>query len=702
DGVYAWYGGAGSTIEVSQIVNNAGHGVSNVEPSKTLLASNNWWGSNSGPIVEGNSACNPSGTGSTVTTGVAFSPFLSSAGADPGPLAAGASAILALAPERWFVPADGVIRAWVDITLRNGSGQPLPGRTILLNSTRGAVVDGGVTDIQGQTRAYVTSDTPGDALLTASLDYETACESASSPSARITFTPASDTPDLLPEEAAPYMNDGIDINPEPVTQGVSTMLQARLKNPNRFPISVNATFGISQLGLGLAFGPVGEVLNQIIPANDEAVIETVWTPPLSGHYCVQIDYSYQAAGDVSTAAVKTGSAQRNLDVAPGSLGSRKEKDILDKASKATGGISKLGADKGALFIPKQLAMYLVNWLLSTEREISKAMGGDPPRQDFTVLASPSKPAVTPVQPDGQISVGRAAALNSFVDAMLDAIAHGRASMVSLDRYGGASEAGELSWAAQQASALVYYKQQMGTALGKAADRLDAFLQVLQDEGVVDEVITADGIRSYQSRLSTQGFSADEVAAARLIGVTDSEMAAKLQEILSSNPDTEAVGSLRAYLAGIATNYRQLGCTLANPPNFPAVAARGVWASGPVTNTLARVFESTSTFAVGNPLTETATINLRVRRVDMPPDWMVTMRPMTVTLPAGGRTTVNVSIEAGSAAVQGTQPRVAIEGYAGSRLLGGVALDVAVPQAVAYDGRLRVYIPAAARYFSSGW
>ncbi|MDO8692314.1 MAG: Ig-like domain-containing protein, partial [Dehalococcoidia bacterium] len=203
DGVYAWYGGAGSTIEVSQIVNNAGHGVSNVEPTKTLFASNNWRGSNSGPALVGNSACNPSGTGSTVTTGVAFSPFLGSAGADPGPLAAGASAILALAPERWFVPADGVIRAWVDITLRNGSGQPLPGRTVLLNSTRGAVVDGGVTDIQGQTRAYVTSDTPGDAVLTASLDYETACESASSPSARITFTPASDTPDLLPEEAAP-------------------------------------------------------------------------------------------------------------------------------------------------------------------------------------------------------------------------------------------------------------------------------------------------------------------------------------------------------------------------------------------------------------------------------------------------------------------------------------------------------------------
>lgn len=61
-----------------------------------------------------------------------------------------------------------------------------------------------------------------------------------------------------------------------------TRLRARLTNPNNFPISVNATFGIADFGLGLAFGPVGEVQNQVIPANSEGAVEVVWTPPVSG------------------------------------------------------------------------------------------------------------------------------------------------------------------------------------------------------------------------------------------------------------------------------------------------------------------------------------------------------------------------------------------------------------------------------------
>ena len=73
----------------------------------------------------------------------------------------------------------------------------------------------------------------------------------------------------------------------------------------------------------------------------------------------------------------------------------------------------------------------------------------------------------------------------------------------------------------------------------------------------------------------------------------------------------------------------------------------------------------------------ATIELCTRRVDLPSDWMVSVTPITVMLAAGEQTTATVATRPGTAAVQGTQPRLAIEGYANDELIGGVALDVMV-------------------------
>ncbi|MDP2662575.1 MAG: right-handed parallel beta-helix repeat-containing protein, partial [Dehalococcoidia bacterium] len=98
DGVYVWYGASGSTIASSQIVSNAGFAVRNVDTERTVLAANNWWGSNTGPVTIDNSACNPGGSGATVSGGVAFAPFLTVPGATPDPLSHGETRILSLTP----------------------------------------------------------------------------------------------------------------------------------------------------------------------------------------------------------------------------------------------------------------------------------------------------------------------------------------------------------------------------------------------------------------------------------------------------------------------------------------------------------------------------------------------------------------------------------------------------------------------------
>jgi hypothetical protein len=40
--------------------------------------------------------------------------------------------------------------------------------------------------------------------------------------------------------------------------------------------------------------------------------------------------------------------------------------------------------------------------------------------------------------------------------------------------------------------------------------------------------------------------------------------------------------------------------------------------------------------------------------------------------------------------------VAIEGYAGSQFLGGVLIEVVVPNYVYFDGALRLYLPLVSR------
>ncbi len=62
----------------------------------------------------------------------------------------------------------------------------------------------------------------------------------------------------------------------------------------------------------------------------------------------------------------------------------------------------------------------------------------------------------------------------------------------------------------------------------------------------------------------------------------------------------------------------------------------------------------------------------------------------VTLAPGEVATVTVNLLTGSPVPQGSMPRVAVQGYAGSQLLGGVAVDVVVPNYV--PGFLHAYLP----------
>jgi hypothetical protein len=304
-----------------------------------------------------------------------------------------------------------------------------------------------------------------------------------------------------------------------------------------------------------------------------------------------------------------------------------------------------------------------------------------------------------VQPDANVSAARAAAINAVSAALQDVEAYGTAATVALDRYGGASEAHNLIWAAQQAQARLHYEQQMGSALLAYADALEAFVQVLIDEGETEIDITPGEVASYQQRMATQGYTAEEIALAHQMGWTDAQLEARRQAIVAADPN-DLVGSRLDKYTDEAAFSRELGLALLESNSYaPRLSVGGSpgFAEGSGSgNSLAQIANTTATFPLGNPLTQTAVIDLRARRVDLPADWMVSVSPAQVTLAPGEQITVTVNVLSGSPVPQGALPRVAVEAYAGSALLGGVTFEIVVPAYVVPIGINDLYLPLVSR------
>jgi hypothetical protein len=710
---------SGTVVEGCQIVDNGVYGIEN-SYSSLILAANNWWGDASGPYHE---LCNPAGAGDAIgdtpDPGVVFRPFLTGADQEPAPVAASDALRLSLAPQRWFAPADGVTLIPVKVTLRDGAGHPLPGRTIRLQSDLGDTSGAGITDGKGETLAYITSNTPGDAVLTALVEDSHGCEYVAGPEAVVTF---GDYPDdaLLSGAEAPYMNGHIQVEPMPIIQGVPSTVRAWLTNPNPYPIEVNVAFAYAKYSIGVAFAPLGGVEGVRIEAHSDREISVPWTPPVSGHVCLQLAYVAQPASRAAAGVHAVGVGQTNFSIQPGPLSSpgtgegedddpddgdpESEKDMLKKAKAAIDRINdgQMALDAitspenlPGLAIPNLMFSYIMDFNLDSWVKATQSLGQCPPRQDYDTYATLESYTFTPLVPGGDLSADRAAAGNALMEATLDLTARLRAAALSLDRYSGAANANDLYWASEQAASLIYFKEESGAQMLEVADRLDALLDVMLGEGVEDLTVPVAEVEEYQARLASDGFNDDEIEAARSIGLSDEEIEAIRQARIAADP-AEVAGSVMSRMAAIAEALRSLGAVLMNPPNFAETATASTAAAPAAATNLARIFVSQIPFQIGNPLDEAATVELRVRSLDLPPDWMVTVSPASVDLEQGEVVTGLITIRPGLAAVQGTQPRVAVEGYIEDQLIGGVVVEVMIPRHVAAGPKQKVYLPLVLR------
>ena len=266
-------------------------------------------------------------------------------------------------------------------------------------------------------------------------------------------------------------------------------------------------------------------------------------------------------------------------------------------------------------------------------------------------------------------------------ASLDLLNNLFATVVSYDRYAGAAQANDLEWQSLQSSAYLYYLDSGQQAPFPSPQRPSMpCSRKIRDEELVDVSVTADDYRAYQDRLRTQGFTADEIEAGHLVGFNDAALEEIRQRRLARDPASIA-GSVLQGWAGLAVALRNAGGALSDPPAFGISAGRSASTAvsqGPA-HALVTLFDAQTTIAVGNPSTETETIYLRVRPLDLPDGWMVGVTPRMVTLAPGQQITATVNAIPPRSALQGSKARFAVEGYTESQLLGGVVVDIPVPE-----------------------
>lgn len=200
----------------------------------------------------------------------------------------------------------------------------------------------------------------------------------------------------------------------------------------------------------------------------------------------------------------------------------KAKEMTDTLAAGSDILGGVGNYVG-FYIPNKIIGFLLDFNYDYWGEAAKALGGDPPRSDFTVLAMPESFSYPILEPRGEMSVARAEASNALLDAALELSGLLRAANITLDRLGGAQMAQDDTWIYEQAVLLVYYKREAGFAIQRVAGRLEILLEVLRQEGFADINISVQMVRDYQQRLQSEGWTADELAAATMFNLTENQL-----------------------------------------------------------------------------------------------------------------------------------------------------------------------------------
>ena len=197
-----------------------------------------------------------------------------------------------------------------------------------------------------------------------------------------------------------------------------------------------------------------------------------------------------------------------------------DKPSIKKARDATDALAFAGGKVTVPSIPMMLANRLLGWQFDSANEISRQLGDDPPRDDYTEVAEATARPMPPIPHSDLLGPELTAALESAVRGHQEMAAEGEAAVISFDRYGGAKKAKAREWLEKQAVAVVRHKQAMAGPLRAAADAIEEVWRI--GEGFKPTGVVPD---QFLDRLTSQ-----EIEFARALGADDAAIDAFSQRV----------------------------------------------------------------------------------------------------------------------------------------------------------------------------
>jgi hypothetical protein len=686
--------GFSAIIRNSTIANNvtAGVNVSDNGNNTCIDAIGNFWGANNGPADGdgGGDACGNGrtngGSGSKVTNGVRYSPWLTSN--DGSDLQDRGS----LSPDPFWVIADGVDSASVEIILRDSQGNPLSGKQVQLNATVGNVQQpSGVTDSNGRTTAVITGTNPGYAYLTAhNLTDDTPVAGIGG----VAFWRGGEnTGGLIDLSGAPYEFPELIVEGKPFQEGYPITFRLPMRNANLEPVEVQVVYGISGLNIGAPFTPVFTATRTLQPGDSWDAVGG-WTPDVTGHHCVRAtvvvtDVLANASMGVNASQAGGGFArQQNLNVKgagpPGPPPCLFDCWPMPQPKKGAGALFEIGKHFYRMY----------NKVKAATDYINQALGDDPPVHGYEEVAT--VPQYTPpLVPAGDgITEAQAVALNAFDAASAKSIGLWLAVRTTVDRMAGASAAQAWGYVILQREALEGLLRDHGQALDEKADAIDDLLALTRDAGVPDLTFVPQDFQVELGRLGNPGFDSGEMAYFQAFGLSDEQIEDVRRNIIDQLKEGgfltvtvyELMGAYSAYFKDTADDimdqYAPPGAALNGRETQQTIQSGSpFWATGPVRES----------FLVGNPTDTEKTVELVVRPVEVPLGWTYSLDNPSPTLSPTATATVTLNINPGGAQLRGTTVRLAVEGFIDGEYIGGILFERIAPAAAR-----RVFLPVVIR------
>jgi len=221
----------------------------------------------------------------------------------------------------------------------------------------------------------------------------------------------------------------------------------------------------------------------------------------------------------------------------------------------------LGGKLGSL-APSSMFGNILEFNFDMWQKACSALEGDPPRDDFNIIAKAEKISVDPIVsssfPD------RALILNNLMNAALTLHANLQAMAVSVDRHGGALLAKNEQWTNQQALAVVYFKKKTGEAMLQFAKALEPVIEKMKANNGLFTMNEA-AIAARKSALQQHGFSDKEIQIAKKMGMTDEEIQQSLQKRINA-PHNKSMDFIEA-MEKLQETFEQLGSHLNRLPNI---------------------------------------------------------------------------------------------------------------------------------------